>query len=164
MLDLGVPEGAVVSFAYRPHRMVRGNVGLGYNGVSPGVRIGATFLPLGWGPSLNVAYGHYFEGDANKLAQSLGGNPDDETALLSRVGYDYVNFRAGMEFGGERLIFFSRVGVSYVRTTIHEFDSLLTPEDEDGTGSQSTTRVEVTSDPILSAWVPSIQLVMIVRL
>jgi hypothetical protein len=159
MFDLGVPDGTMLSFVYRPVSVARLHAGAGYNGVSPGLRLGAALLPFGDGPSISLDYGHYFEGDANGLASLVGSK--DENVLLERVGYDFVNLRAGIELGGDRFTFFTRGGISWIRTTIHEFESLLTPGDEPNNGN---TSISVKQDPILSAFVPSLQLGLIVQL
>ena len=62
--------------------------------ISKGVRAGATLLPFGSGPSATLEAGHYFEGDANGLAQRFAG-PTFSSALLERVGYDYANAHLG---------------------------------------------------------------------
>jgi hypothetical protein len=158
MFDLGVPDGTTLSFVYRPIDLARVHAGLSYNGVSPGLRFGGEFLPLGWGPSLGIAYGHYFEGDANGIAGMFGSIDEDSSKLLENVGYDYFALRAGMEFGGDRFTFFARGGVSWLRTTIHELDSIIEPDPE------SNTTVEVKQDPVLNAVTPTIQLGMIVQI
>jgi len=158
MFDLGVPDGTTLSFVYRPIDLARVHGGLSYNGVSPGLRIGGEFLPLGWGPSLGIAYGHYFEGDANGLAGMFGSIDEDTGKILENVGYDYFAIRAGMEFGGDRFTFFARGGVSWLRTTLHELDAIIEPDPE------SNTTVEVKEDPVLNAFTPTIQLGMIVQI
>jgi hypothetical protein len=158
MFDLGVPDGTTLSFVYRPIDLARVHAGLSYNGVSPGLRLGGEFLPLGWGPSLGIAYGHYFEGDANGIAGMFGSIDEDSSKLLEHVGYDYFALRAGMEFGGDRFTFFARGGVSWLRTTIHELDAIIEPDPE------SNTTVEVKQDPVLNAFTPTIQLGMIVQI
>jgi hypothetical protein len=161
MLDVGLPDGTVASFVVRPISVLRLHAGVGYNAVSPGLRIGAALLPFGAGPSVSLDYGHYFEGDANSLAQAFTGANKADSVLLERFGYDYLSLRAGMELGGDRFIFFSRGGVSWVRTAIHEFATLLDP----GEGQAATnTSIVVSKDPILSAFVPTFQIGMIVRL
>lgn len=159
MFDLGVPDGTMLSFVYRPVEMARFHAGAGYNGISPGLRIGGVFLPLGWGPALEIDYGHYFEGDANGLA-GLFGDTGDGSVVLDSIGYDYVNFRGGMDFGGERFTFFAHGGISWLRTTIHEFDTLLGPSGD----PQSNTSIAIRRDPVLNAWVPNLQLGFIVHL
>jgi hypothetical protein len=158
MFDLGVPDGTTLSFVYRPIDLARVHAGLSYNGVSPGLRIGGEFLPLGWGPSLGIAYGHYFEGDANGIASMFGSIDENSSKLLENVGYDYFALRAGMEFGGDRFTFFARGGVSWLRTTIHELDAIIEPDPE------SNTTVEVKQDPVLNAVTPTIQLGVIVQI
>jgi hypothetical protein len=159
MLDLGVPDGTMLSFVYRPIEMARFHAGAGYNGISPGLRLGGVFLPFGWGPALEIDYGHYFEGDANGVA-GLFGDTGEGSVVLESIGYDYVNFRGGMDFGGERFTFFAHGGISWLRTTIHEFDTLL---DQNG-DAESNTSIEIRKDPVLNAWVPNLQLGFIVHL
>ncbi|HTV21611.1 MAG TPA: hypothetical protein VMG12_23140 [Polyangiaceae bacterium] len=158
MFDLGVPDGTTLSFVYRPIDLARVHAGLSYNGVSPGLRIGGEFLPLGWGPSLGLAYGHYFEGDANGIAGMFGSIDEDTGKMLENVGYDYFAMRAGMEFGGDRFTFFARGGMTWLRTTIHELDSIVGPEPEDN------TTIEIKQDPVLKAWAPTIQFGMIYQI
>jgi hypothetical protein len=160
MFDLGVPDGTMLSFVFRPVEIARFHAGAGYNGISPGLRIGAALLPLGSGPSLSLDYGHYFEGDANGLIGLLAA-ADEDNALLERVGYDYVSLRAGMELGGDRFTFFARGGISWVRTTIHEFATLIEPSTASTNGR---TTITVNEDPVLNAFVPSLQLGFIVQL
>lgn len=161
MLDLGVPDGVIASFVFRPIKMARVHAGLGYNGIGPGLRLGAAFLPFGWGPSLDLAYGHYFEGDANGLVGLLAGANKSQSELLSSVGYDYVNLRAGMDLGGDRFTFFARGGLSWVHTTLHNIDSLLAPKDGQSNGK---TQISLPQDPVLNALAPSLQLGFIVQL
>lgn len=163
MLNIGLPEGGVVSFAYMPIPYVRLNAGLGLNGISPGLNVGVTGLPLGrnWGPSLSVDYGHYFEGDASGLVEAIAGPSETDVSPMTSVGYDYVNFRLGMEVGGDRLTFFGRGGVSWIRTEIHKLNDLFEAETAD---SDSTTSISITEDPVLSVWAPSLTFGMIVRL
>lgn len=161
MLDLGVPDGTMLSFVYRPIRMARFHAGAGYNGISPGLRIGGAFLPFGAGPSISLDYGHYFEGDANGIIGMFGGDSREGRVLLESVGYDFVNLRAGVDLGGDRFTFFARGGVSWVRTTIHQFDALLDPPDS---SQSANTTITITEDPVLNLFAPSLQLGFIVHL
>jgi len=162
MLDVGAPDGIMTSFVFRPLAEARVHAGLGYNGVSAGLRLGGEYLPFGWGPSLGFAYGHYFEGDANGLVAAIAGDSDDAEELLKSIGYDYINLRVGMEFGGDRFTFFVRGGVSWVHMTIHHFDSLLDQPD-DGIANGSTS-IRITEDPVLNAFAPTLNLGFIVQL
>lgn len=160
MLDLGVPDGTMLSFVYRPIRMARLHAGAGYNGIGPGLRLGGVFLPFGAGPSLSLDYGHYFEGDANGIVNMFGDTAEGRV-LLESVGYDYVSLRAGVDLGGDRFTFFARGGVSWVRTTIHEFDALLAPAERE---QRNGTTIVVPEDPVLNLFVPTLQLGFIVHL
>lgn len=156
MFDVGVPDGTNLSFVFRPVAIARLHTGIGYNGVSPGLRIGGEYLPFGWGPSLGLAYGHYFEGDANGLAGMFGKPGEDTSKLLENVGYSYFALRAGWEFGGDRFTFFGRGGMTWLSTTIHELDAVIQADDPN-----TSVRIK---DPELSAFVPTLQLGMIVQL
>jgi hypothetical protein len=158
MFDIGVPDGTTLSAVFRPIDLARLHAGVGYNGVSPGLRIGGEFLPLGWGPSLGIAYGHFFEGDASGVAGMFGKIDDDTSKLLENVGYSYFALRAGMELGGDRFTFFGRGGVTWISTTIHELDALIEPD------PASNTTVTVVQDPVLNAFVPTLQFGMIVQI
>lgn len=160
MFDVGVPDGSMLSFVYRPINLARFHAGAGYNGVSPGLRLGGAFLPFGYGPSVSLEYGHYFEGDANGLAGMFGAPKGDASAVLERFGYDYLSLRGGIELGGDRFTFFARGGVSWLRSTIHNLDSLL----EDNPSEGSNTTISVKQDPILHAFAPSLNLGLIVQL
>jgi hypothetical protein len=160
MLDLGLPDGTMLSFVYRPIRMARVHAGMGYNGISPGLRLGGVFLPFGWGPAIGLDYGHYFEGDANGLA-GLFGDTKEGGAMLEAIGYDFVNLRAGVDLGGDRFTFFAHGGISWVRTTIHELDTML---DRNQSASSSNTSIAIKQDPVLNAFVPNLQLGFIVHL
>ncbi len=161
MFDLGVPDGAMLSFVYRPVEVARFYGGGGYNGVSPGLRLGGTFIPFGWGPAVSADYGHYFEGDANGLVSALGNTNEADSVLLQRFGYDFVNLRLGLELGGDRFTFFARGGVSWIRTTLHDFEALLDPGERE---EQANTSIAVPQDPVLNIVAPGLQLGFIVQL
>lgn len=159
MFDLGVPDGTTLSGVYRPIDIARLHAGLGYNGVSPSLRIGGEYLPLGWGPSIGLVYGHFFEGDANGLASMFGGKPSEEASkVLDSVGYSFFALRAGMEFGGDRFTFFGRGGVTWISSTIHHLDQVMQPD------AESNTSVSIAQDPTVKAFVPTLNLGMIVQL
>jgi hypothetical protein len=153
MLDVGVPDGVVASALYRPIRWARVNAGLGFNAVSPGIRIGGALVPFGTGPFASVDFGHYFGGDANGLARTFAADHED-SVLLKDVGYDYVNLRLGLELGGERFVFIMKGGFTYLWTTIHHVDELL----DSNAGADGQTSVTVGEDPVLTAWAPSLDL------
>jgi len=155
MFDVGVPDGAMLSFVYRPIDIARFHAGLGYNGVSPGLRLGGAYLPFGYGPSLSLEYGHYFEGDANGLVKMVAGPVSDGKEVLQHIGYDFVALRAGIEFGGDHFKFFTRGGLMWMRSTIHDLNALLDP------GTSNTT-VTVKQDPIVTAFAPTLNLGFII--
>jgi len=162
MADAGAPDGANGSLVFRPFSWLRAHGGGGYNMISKGVRVGATLLPFGSGPSATLEAGHYFDGDANGLAQRFAGSTVS-SPLLQRVGYDYANAHLGLDFGSSRVVFFIHGGMSYIRATVHNVDSVVasTASENGGNGS---TEVSVKADPIVKAWVPSAKLGLIVYL
>src|SRR5262252_4826295 len=162
MMDAGVPDGANASLVFRPLSWLRAHGGGGTNMVSKGVRIGATLLPFGSGPSATLEAGHYFDGDANGLAQRFAGSTFS-SPLLQRLGYDYVNAHLGLDLGSGRVVFYIHGGMSYIRATIHNFGSVVAGAATEN-GANGSTEVSVKADPIVKAWVPSAKLGLIVYL
>ncbi len=160
MMDAGLPDGANASLVFRPLSWLRAHGGGGYNMISKGIRAGATLLPFGSGPSATLEAGHYFDGDANGVAQRFAGSTFS-SKLLERVGYDYANAHLGLDFGSRRVVFYLHGGMSYIRAQIHNFDSVVasTASENGGNGS---TEISVTKDPIVTAWAPSAKLGLIV--
>jgi hypothetical protein len=145
MADAGIPDGLQGSVVLRPLKWLRGSVGGGYNMISKGVRVGATLLPFGRGPSGTLEVGRYFEGDANTAAAKVFG-PGTQSSVfgpaLQRVGYDFVNAHLGLDFGYKRVTFYIHGGMSYVRAQVHNVDQVLnnTPsiDGQNANGTQVT--------------------------
>lgn len=146
--DVGVPDGATASLVVRPVRALRLHVGGSHNYVSPGVRAGVTLVPFAswFSPTLSVDAGRYVEGDANPLARMITGDHSFKASVLERVGYDYVNAHAGLEFGRKRFTFYIHAGMSRVTTEVHELGATA---DESGAG------VTFVDDPRLRLWTVS---------
>jgi len=159
MADVGLPDGAGASLVYRPMKWLRVTGGGTYNMISSGVRAGASLLPFGWGPSLTVEGGHYFDGDANGLIRKFAGSSYQSNAVLERVGYDYANAHLGLDLGYRRVTFFIHAGMSFIRASVHNIDQAI----QSDSGSSSTT-VAVKQDPIIRAFTPSAKLGLIVYL
>jgi hypothetical protein len=162
MMDAGLPDGANAALVFRPFSWLRAHGGGGTNMIGKGVRAGATLLPFGSGPSATLEAGHYFDGDANGLARHFAGSTFS-SPLLERVGYDYANAHLGLDFGSRRVVFYIHGGMSYIRATIHNFDSVVASE-ASANGANGSTEVAVKGDPIVRAWVPSAKLGLIVYL
>lgn len=154
-LDVGVPDGAVLSGVFRPVDWVRLSVGAGYNALAPGVRAGATFTPWHFmlTPSLTVEAGHYWTGDSGSMLHALVGSSGTAAQDFQHVSYDYGNLHLGVEFGGASFAGYLHAGVSYVRGTIHDFQSVL-QQDVNDPSLQA-------GDPILRFTSPSLKLGMI---
>ena len=163
MADAGLPDGANGSLVYRPWKALRVHGGGGYNMISKGIRAGATLVPFGMGPSATLEGGHYFEGDANGLAQRFAG-ASFQSALLERVGYDYANFHLGLDLGYRRVTFYLHGGMSYVRAQVHNFDSVVASEAASNGAGNGTTEISIKQDPTVRAWFPSAKLGLIVYL
>jgi hypothetical protein len=123
-LDLGI-SGILPDFGllatWRPYSWVHAQVGAGFNLISPGIRGGLTTInPLVIPFSLTGEVGHYFDGNANRLVNSLTGQGND-IAILRQVGYDYVNVLVGLTSGGKHFVYYFRTGMTYVRATVHDF-------------------------------------------
>lgn len=161
MADVGVPDGVMMSAVFRPRSWIRLQAGAGTNTISPGLRAGATVLPFGVGPSLTLEGGWYFEGDANGLVSQFAGNGYEPSATASRIGYRFANAHLGLDFGQKYFTFFVHGGMSYLRSELHDVNSLLGTQ---STSSQSlgTTTVHFGTDPTLTAFLPSLKLGFIV--
>ena len=157
MADVGVPDGAIGSLVVRPWQWFRVYGGGGSNTVSKGWRGGLSLIPFGAGPSLSFEYGHYNDGDANGLVRRLMSGQFRGSPLLEKVGYDYVNAHAGLDFGGKRVIFFVHGGVSMLWAQLHNVNDAL-----QNTGS--TTVVQVNQDPKVKAFGSSLKVGLIIFL
>ena len=155
MVDAGLPDGANASLAYKPWSFLRLHAGGGTNLVSPGFRGGLSLL---WhGLSATAEYGHYFDGDANGLWRMISGHPDAEVPALRQVGYDYGNFRLGLELGPRWLTFCTHVGMSYMTGSVKQLGPTLTTlADTDG------ATVTFGRDPTVSVWTVSARVGFIV--
>jgi hypothetical protein len=162
MVDAGLPDGANAALVLRPYSWLRAHGGGGTNMISKGVRVGATFLPFGAGPSATVEVGHYFDGDANGVAQRFAG-ATFSSALLERVGYDYANAHLGLDFGSRRVTFYIHGGMSYIRADVHNVDSIVAST-ASMNGGNGSTEISINKDPTVRAWFPSAKLGLIVYL
>jgi len=154
MADAGVPDGAIGSLVFRPWQWLRAYGGGGSNSVSRGWRGGFSLVPFGAGPSASLEYGHYNDGDANGLVRRMVSGDFAGSPLLDRIGYDYVNAHAGLDFGGKRVIFFVHGGISKVWANIHNLNQAIK--------SSGSTTVEVTQDPKVSVVGTSLKVGLIV--
>lgn len=157
-LDLGVsgilPDTGLL-LTLRPIRWIHVQLGGGYNVISYAIRGGVTWLGPEWLPlSLTAEGGHYFDGDANKAVRWFSGQNDD-IASLKKVGYDYVNALVGMTYQGRRFSFYVRGGVTWMRTTVNDFQQTVT--------RATNLDVEV-SDPKITYRGPAVKFGMIVFL
>ena len=162
MVDAGLPDGANASMVFRPFSWLRAHGGGGTNMIGKGVRVGATVLPFGAGPSATIEAGHYFEGDANGLAQRFAGSTFS-SALLERVGYDYANAHLGLDFGSRRVTFYIHGGMSYIRADVHNVDTVVAST-ASMSGGDGSTEISINKDPTVRAWFPSAKLGLIVYL
>jgi len=154
MVDAGVPDGAIGSLVVRPWQWIRAYAGGGSNSVSRGWRGGLSLVPFGAGPSVSVEYGHYNDGDANGLVRRLVSGDFAGSPLLERIGYDYVNAHAGLDFGGKNVIFFVHGGISKVWANVHNLNQAIK--------SSGSTTVEVSSDPKVTVVGSSLKVGLIV--
>jgi hypothetical protein len=151
-LDLGL-SGVLPDFGllatFRPYAWLHAQVGAGYNLISPGIRCGATVInPWFFPVSLTGEAGHYFEGDANGMVNSLTGEGGD-IAVLRKVSYDYGNLLVGLAWGGKHFVFYLRAGVTAMRATLKSFQEAV---------SKTSGAPMETSDPSLSYHGPTLKL------
>jgi hypothetical protein len=151
MLGAGLPDGATASLVIRPVAWAHLEVGGGYNLISKGVRAGVSLIPFGVGPSATLEAGRFFDGNANGLVRQFAGASFGESAVLQRVGYDFVNAHLGLDFGTRRVTFFIHGGMSYIRANVHNVSEQLAGS----SGSTSQTTVTFNQDPQVRLFTPS---------
>jgi len=149
-LDAGVPSGAGATLLVQPLSWLRLHAGPGTNGAGFGIRGGATFLPARWfvRPTFTLEGGHFFEGDANKVAQNFANLPDFGEEMLRTFSYDFGSAQVGVEVGSHDGFFaYLRAGYSYLDARLGSFESKL----DDGGDA-----VSVSADgPTMSSPIPS---------
>jgi hypothetical protein len=148
MFDLGTMDGAMMSLVYRPLPWLRFHGGGGTNGASPGMRVGAVATPFrdsGWSVSLDG--GHFFPGNVNGLFAAFAGSDYDDSHLLERFDYDYVNLQLGWDVERADLLFFARGGVGLLWTQL--------PSDDLGRISNLSSLVD--PDGSVEALLPSLK-------
>jgi hypothetical protein len=144
-IDVGVPDGAAVSYYWRPTRAIRSSVSGNYNTINEGFRIGLTYLPFKThGLSATAEGGYFFDGNANKYAGS------HQEPVLDAVGYGYANFHLGWDWGQTWGTFFVHGGMSYLHAEIKNVNQ------------QFNDQVIFQPNPILTVWLPSVKLGFII--
>jgi hypothetical protein len=115
-LNVGAPDGAGVDAVIRPLKFLRFNVGGTTDIASGGVRAGVTVAPFYYiSPSATIEGGYQFPGNFNRVVAMFASDP--KNPLLNSVGYGYVNFHGGLEFGHPNWFMFGiRAGYSYIGT------------------------------------------------
>ena len=157
-LDVGIPDGAVVSFIYQPIPLLRASVGGSYNLISPGARLGVTFTPwnLMFNPSLTLEGGFSLTGSNNSVLHSIIGSSGVAANTFKDLSDYYGNLHLGVEFGGAKLAGFFHVGMSYLHVTVHNFQQHLQEQNATDNGTLEA------SDPNLRGFVPSLKLGLLV--
>jgi hypothetical protein len=160
--DVGVPDGGTAAVSVAPISLLRVHAGVSHNSVSPGIRVGATLVPLQTfvTPTLSVDWGRFKEGDANPMARRISGDDSIDSPALERFGYDYANAHVGLEIG-RSWTFYLHAGASRVTSVAHGLEAEL--ESMADTGDPST-KITFTEDPKVTAWVPSARIGFIVHL
>lgn len=137
-VDAGVPSGIGVSVLARPLPFLRAHGGLGTNGASLGLHVGASLIPVQWivSPALTLEAGHFFEGEFSGFAGALGFAPEWGDASDIRFGYTYTSALLGLEVGSQRHFnFFLRGGLTYLHMPVDGITEALE-------GSQKDMRFE----------------------
>lgn len=154
-IDLGVPDGLMAGVTFKPPMPVRLNAALGYNTVSPGLRLGIEWMPLGHTWLLSAQGGHFFQGDASHWASKPN---SADGILLERVSYNYFSWRAGAQWQSGPITYFGLLGLTYLRAPIEQVERLLAPI-ETGNGG---TLIQVPDTPTLSVLMPTLQLGIVI--
>lgn len=148
-IDFGIPDAAALGVVYRPlpdtdcfgtdHKinhsrlapyclgnLLRLGAAFTDNIVSPGIRGSMTFSPpvlFPILPTLEIAGGYAFSGDAQGLIRQVSGNSNFNYPTLKSLNYGYLDLLLGLDIGwSNRFIFRIQGGYSFVSTTFHDFD------------------------------------------
>jgi hypothetical protein len=150
-LAAGVPDGFSLSILARPWTFLELRAGAAYNVVSFGVQGGITLAPIDFifRPVLTLDAGHFFPGDANKVAQMISGDGELSSPLLEQVSYTWASAQLGIDIGVDQFRFFLRGGISYIRAPLAR-EAFATSDGE--------VSVTVGKDPILTGFVPCAKL------
>jgi len=153
MLDAGLPDGVNGALVWRITPRLRAHGGVGYNGISPGIRAGLSLaaFPSIVTPTASVEAGRYFSGNANPLAQMLSGDESIDEPMLHDVGYVYANAHIGLEVGYSRMTFYLHGGMSAVQLRVRNVQESLATVFNDSAGP----KIEMRSDPVIRVIAPS---------
>jgi hypothetical protein len=159
LADAGTPDGAITALVVRPASWLRLHAGGGTNSLTSGWRGGATLLPLGSGPSLNVEMGHYGAADTNGFVRTLMGAYGPLGTLYSRMSYTYTNAQLGLDFGGRYVTFYLHAGAAWVNATLYDVSTgaALRPETP-ATPSPGSTTVAFNQNPTVRTLSASMKL------
>ena len=164
MADAGIPDGMQGSLVLRPWKALRTSVGGGCNMISKGVRVGASLLPFGRGPSASIEVGRFFEGDGNAAARSFFGANFQGMPVLERIGYDYANAHLGLDFGYKRVTFYIHGGMSYIRGQVHNVQQQISSDPSINGTNSNGTQISFKQDPTVKIIGPSAKIGLIVYL
>ena len=114
--DLGLPDGIMAAFLFRPHKLVTSHVALGHNTNSPGLRIGASFSPIDYAvePYTALELGYYFEAETPGWMRDTAKEAGLDDKTLDRVGYKFVNGHLGLRVGNNTASAFVQGGLSFI--------------------------------------------------
>ena len=148
LLDAGLPDGFSLSAIYRPAHWFRASAGAAYNIVGYGVRGGVSFIPFESvvTPSLNLDGGHFFDADATEVLRRALPDVDLSAAgdIPRHVSYQYATASLGLEVGSpRRVVFYLRLGLSYMQSTIQGFEAILRTFDPTVEAKNPTLRATV---------------------
>ena len=115
-ISAGLPDGFTLSLVGRPWTWLELHAGGAYNVVSFGIQGGITLAPFDYAirPLLTIEGGHYFPGDANKLAAKF--SEGFNSPLFDKLSYSWASLQLGLDLGIDQFRFFIRGGMSYVRS------------------------------------------------
>ena len=127
-VSLGVPSGAEVGFVFEPWtHWTRLELGLAHNSMSFGGVASATFTPIHFPimPVLEVEAGFFPQASLPAFVSS--------GKTLPTVGYDWVSFGPGLEFGSrDHVVFFLHPAITYMHISAGNMQNTL---DSNGGGN-----------------------------
>ncbi len=117
MVDLGFPDAAMASLAYRARPELTPHIGVGYNANSLGLRIGGrwTFMQGDAAPFVSLEAGNYFQAKTPAWMRKAAKNAGLKDKTMQRVGYQFASSHLGYGIGSGDFQFYMQAGISFVR-------------------------------------------------
>jgi hypothetical protein len=158
-VDVGMPDGLLVGLVLLPSDWLRLQGAIGSNSASIAYRAGASFIPVGWGPSFTTEVGHCNLAATTSLLRSFFSVAQWMQPYVQQLGYTYVNAHLGFDYPVGDVTLFLHGGYTYLMGTIHAPEPVLVEDKKTG----NTMTVTLAKDGDVRAYTLSAKLGLVYR-